>query len=95
MVQFNDLDAMLWIGVYALASCICLLFALNRINPWIPLGVGTLALFGFIYLYPNDFQGFGLDDGPIETVELAREAFGSLIIALVLLLFGFRLRRQS
>jgi hypothetical protein len=36
-----------------------------------------------------------LDDGAIKSVELGREAFGLLIIALVCFLYAFRLRLKS
>lgn len=94
-VQYNDPDSMLWILIYLLAALISLVFALGRLKAAIPLVFGGFALVGFLFLYPTDFQGFDLNDGDIETVELGREAFGLLIIALVLLIFGFRLKRKS
>lgn len=94
-LQYNDSDALVWIIIYVLAAFISLGFALNKIGPMLPLVSGVLSLIGFLYLYPSDFQGFDLKDGDIETVELGREAFGLLIIAVVMLLFGFRLKRKS
>jgi hypothetical protein len=94
-VQYNDPDALLWIFIYVVAALVSFLCAINKISAVVPLAVGALALIGFLYLYPSDFQGFEIGDGAIETVELGREAFALLIMAIVFLLFGFRLRRKS
>ncbi|MFS4456895.1 transmembrane 220 family protein [Maribacter sp. 2304DJ31-5] len=95
VVQYNDPDAFLWIIIYAIAALISLLFTLDKIGYILPMILGILGLIGFTYLYPSDFQGFDLNDGDIKTVELGREAFGLLIIALVLLLFAFRIKKAS
>ena len=83
-VQFNDPDSLEWIIIYAVAAIISLLFALNKLKTIVPLVIGIACFIGFMYLYPTDFQGFDLNDGDIKTVELGREAFGLLIISLVL-----------
>ncbi|ASV31437.1 transmembrane 220 family protein [Maribacter cobaltidurans] len=93
-VQYNDPDALFWIIIYVIAAIVSLLFSLNKMKSVITLLLGTACFIGFMYLYPNDFQGFDLDDGDIKTVELGREAFGLLIIALVMFFYTVRLRRQ-
>ncbi|MDC6389954.1 transmembrane 220 family protein [Maribacter sp. PR1] len=94
VVQFNDPDSLFWIFIYAVAAIISIFFSLNKLKPVVPLIIGTACFIGFMYLYPTDFQGFDLDDGDIETVELGREAFGLLIIALVMFFYTVRLRRM-
>tara|TARA_R110001592_G_scaffold213841_2_gene466684 strand:- start:362 stop:709 length:348 start_codon:yes stop_codon:yes gene_type:complete len=94
ILQYNDPDALVWIIIYAIAALISLGFALNKINYVIPLVIGLLAFADFLYLYPSDFQGFDLNDGDITTVELGREAFGLLIISIVMLVFSFRIKRK-
>lgn len=94
IVQYNDPDSFLWILIYVVAAIISVLFSLNKLRAVVPLVLGTACFIGFMYLYPTDFQGFGLEDGPIETVELGREAFGLLIIALVMFFYTVRLRRN-
>lgn len=94
IVQYNDPDSFLWILIYTIAAIISVLFSLNRLKVVVPLLLGTVCFIGFMYLYPTDFQGFGLEDGAIETVELGREAFGLLIIALVMFFYTVRLRRK-
>ena len=94
-VQYNDPDSLAWIVIYAAAAFVSLLFVLDKLTILVPLVAGIACFIGFVYLYPSDFQGFDLDDGDIKTVELGREAFGLLIIALVFFLYAFRLRRKS
>ncbi|AZQ57704.1 hypothetical protein EJ994_02355 [Maribacter sp. MJ134] len=95
VVQYNDPDSLVWIIIYAIAAVISLLFVLNRLKIVVPLVLGVLCFAGFVYLYPPDFQGFDLNDGDIRTVELGREAFGLLIIAIVFFLYVFGLKRMS
>lgn len=93
VLQYNDPDSLHWIIVYGIAALVSLLFALNKMKFVVPLVLGVFAFIGFVYLYPSDFQGFDLNDGDIKTVELGREAFGLLIISVVLLVFAFRIKR--
>ncbi|HDZ03540.1 hypothetical protein LCGC14_0127220 [marine sediment metagenome] len=94
VLQYNDPDSLHWIIIYGVAALVSLLFALNKIGYLIPMILGILGFVNFVYLYPTDFQGFDLNDGDIETVELGREAFGSLIISIILLVFAFRIKRK-
>lgn len=94
VLQYNDPDALLWVIIYSIAALVSFRFALNRIEYKVPLLLGLIFFVGFLYLYPSDFQGFDMNDGDIITVELGREAFGLLIISIVLLVFAFRLKRK-
>jgi hypothetical protein len=94
-VQYNDPDSLAWIIIYLLAAIISLLFALDKLNIFIPFICGLACFVGFVYLYPSDFQGFDLNDGDIKTVELGREAFGLLIISLICFLYVYRLKLKS
>ncbi len=91
-LQYNDPDALVWVIIYGIAATVSLLFAINKIGYILPLVLGLLAFVDFIYLYPSDFQGFDLNDGDIATVELGREAFGLLIISIVMFVFSFRIK---
>jgi hypothetical protein len=94
-VQYNDSDSLVWIIIYTAAAFVSVLFALDNLTILVPLVAGVACFIGFMYLYTTDFQGFDLDDGAIKSVELGREAFGLLIIALVCFLYAFRLRLKS
>lgn len=93
LVQYNDPDSLWWILIYGVAAFVSLLFSLDKLHIRWPLMLGVAGIIGFIYLYPSNFQGFDLEDGDINTVELGREAFGLLIIALVMFLYTVRLSR--
>lgn len=94
VLQYNDPDSLHWIVIYGTAAVVSLLFALNKIGYIVPLVLGVLAFIGFVYLYPTNFQGFDLTDGDIVSVELGREAFGLLIISIVLLVFAFLSKKR-
>ncbi len=91
-LQYNDPDAFVWIVIWVAAGVLSLGFALNKISYVVLLVTGFLALAGFFYCYPEKFEGFEIGTGNIKNVEEAREAFGLLIISIVLLLLGFRKR---
>ncbi|SNR39073.1 Transmembrane family 220, helix [Maribacter sedimenticola] len=94
ILQYNDPDAMLWVAIYVIAAAISLAFAVQKIGFKPLILMGIFCCVGFLYLYPSNFQGFDLNDGDIKTVELGREAFGLLIIGVVFLIFGFRVKSK-
>jgi len=91
-LQYNDPDPIIWIVTWGTAAILSILFFFNKISFPVPLIVGIACFVGGVYLFPSNFQGFGLGDGDIENIELAREAVGLLIIALVLWMYAFRIR---
>lgn len=91
-LQYNDPDPIIWILIWGTSAIISFLFVFNKISFIITMIVGFLSFMGFIYLYPSNFQGFNLNNGDIENVELGREAFGLLIIALAMFVFSLRIR---
>ncbi len=91
-LQYNDPDPMLWIVIWGIAAVLSILFFYDKISSSVLFIIGIVSFIGFLSLFPSNFQGFGLEDGDITTVELAREAVGLLIIALVLFMYAFRIR---
>ena len=92
-LQYNDPDPIIWISIWGISAIISFLFFLNKISFIITMIAGVLSLIGFMYLYPSNFLGgFDLNNGDIENIELGREAFGLLIIALVMFMYAFRIR---
>lgn len=89
-LQYNDPDPLLWILIWGVAGSITLAITFKRIPSSISLVAGIAALIGFFYTYPDKFEGFEIGAGDIKNIEEGREAFGLLIIAIVLL--GFALR---
>lgn len=91
-VQYNDPDSLQWIVIYILAAIGSLVFVFNKLRFAVALLVAAVCFVGFVYLYPENFQGFDLNDGDIKTVELGREAFGLLIIGIVYFIYAVRMR---
>jgi len=89
-LQYNDPDPLVWMLIWGLAGLIALASAFNKVSFVIPLVTGIAALVGFFYLYPEKFEGFEIGAGDIKNIEEAREAFGFLIISIVLLVLAFR-----
>lgn len=89
-LQYNDPDTLIWVIIWTVAAIFSLGFALNKIS-FMPLFFsGVMALGGFFYSYPEKFEGFEIGTGDIKNIEEGREAFGLLIIAMVLLVFAVR-----
>ena len=91
ILQYNDPDPLLWMIIWAGAGVIALAVALDKVSFLIPLCSGICAFIGFFYTYPEKFEGFEIGVGDIKNVEEGREAFGLLAIAIVLLLFAYRI----
>lgn len=89
-LQYNDPDALVWILIWSIAGIIAFGFAFNRVSYRVTLIAGILTLIGFFYSYPNKFEGFEIGVGDIKNVEEGREAFGLLIIAIVMLVLALR-----
>jgi hypothetical protein len=45
-----------------------------------------------VFVWPEKFEGFNIGEGDIVNIEKGREAFGLLIIAVVLLVYALRIR---
>lgn len=67
-------------------------FAMGKLSFVLPLILGILGLIGFIYFFPEKFEGFQIGSGDIKNIEEGREAFGLLILSLVMFLYAFRIR---
>ena len=87
-VQYNDPDPLPWIAIYLSAAAVCLLAAFHRL-PWaLAALVAASALVWALTLAPRVFPDppfsrlFELWEMKNESVELAREMYGLLIIFL-------------
>lgn len=97
-LQYNDPDPLVWMIIWSLAGILVLAFAFNRISFPVLLVAGIAALIGFFYSYPEKFEGFEIGAGDIKNIEEGREAFGLLIIAIVMLVLalrGFRVKKSK
>ena len=92
LLQYNDPDPLVWISVYTCAALVTLGFLFNKVSYIVPFLVGLIGFFGFVYQFPDKFEGFVVNEGNIQHIEEGREAFGLLIMAIVMLIFSARIR---
>ncbi|MEJ1222274.1 transmembrane 220 family protein [Sediminicola sp. 1XM1-17] len=91
-VQYNDPDALLWYAIYGSAAAASVMFFLEKLSFKVALLLFALYFIGVFIFWPNEFEGVGIDDGEIGNIEHARESFGLLINALVMLMYSLRIR---
>ena len=89
-LQYNDPDSLVWILIWSIAGIIAFAFAFNRVSYKVLLIAGILAFINFFYAFPEKFEGFEIGTGDIKNVEEGREAFGLLIIAIIMLVLAIR-----
>ncbi|WP_273273673.1 transmembrane 220 family protein [Maribacter polysiphoniae] len=95
ILQYNDPDPFLWMVIYGLAMLVTLGFLFKKVPSLLPFFLGILGLFGFFYVLPEKFEGFVIGGGDIKNIEEAREAFGLLIIAVVMFILAIRIRFEN
>jgi hypothetical protein len=100
IVQYNDPDALMWMGIYGLSAVICILFLFGRLN-WSYSALMALGTFGVVlYLAPQVIgkvsftEIFSTMYMKNLTVEKAREMGGLIIIAVWMTILTIRLRRE-
>lgn len=92
VLQYNDPDPLVWIIIYTSAALVTLGFLFNKVSYIVPLLVGLIGFFGFVYQFPDKFEGLVINEGDIQHIEEGRESFGLLIMAVVMLIFSARIR---
>lgn len=91
-LQWNDPDAYMWYVIYGIPAVVSILFIFGRLSQGFAFLISIAYLVGMVFAWPDQFEGFTIGNGDILNIERGREAFGLLIIALVLLLYALRLR---
>ena len=91
-VQYNDPDALKWYVIYGVGALASILFAFGRLR-----FLWALFLFGVylglsIFNWPTVFEGVTIGEGDIENIEKGREALGTAILAMVMLIYALRIR---
>lgn len=92
VVQYNDPDPWTWILIYSVAALVSFGFALGRMSFGVLLSLGIISLLGFFNTFPEKFEGFEIGGGDIKNIEEGREAFGLLIISVIMFIYAFRAR---
>lgn len=93
VVQFNDPDALKWILIYGVAAIASVLFLLKKLKSVIYFILMAFFLVLFVIYWPETYEGVQLDHGmKTVNIEEGRESLGSLIAAIVMLVYGLRTR---
>ncbi|MDF0717512.1 transmembrane 220 family protein [Muricauda sp. 334s03] len=93
VVQFNDPDALKWVLIYLTAAVASVLFLLKKLKSSIYFLLTIFFLVLFFVYWPETYEGVQLDHGmKTVNIEEGRESLGSLIAAVVMLVYGLRTR---
>ena len=94
-VQYNDPDPQVWIPIYAFAAMACIMAYAGLGRPWFFVLMALVYAGAAIWQWPPAFEGFLLNEVGMKTVniELAREAGGLAICALVMGTLAWLTRR--
>lgn len=86
--QFNDEDAWLWVSIYGVAALVSVLVFFGKLYQPLLVSLVLLSVAGSIYFFPETYQGVALEEGmKTSNIKAARESFGLLIIAGVMLYY--------
>tara|TARA_R110000868_G_scaffold109560_1_gene297748 strand:+ start:8985 stop:9350 length:366 start_codon:yes stop_codon:yes gene_type:complete len=94
-LQYNDPDPLIWIIIWCTAAALSISFVLNKTSHILFFIAGAIYVIGFMAVFPQKFEGFEIGKGDIKNIEEAREAFGLLIIAISMIIFGLRVRYKK
>ena len=100
LVQFNDPDPFIWIGVYLLVALISFLAFKNKFYPIPTLIFLILCFIWAIILFPHSFADWWQMEEEAQSlkmkmpgVEEARESMGLIIAGIALLIIWFKGRK--
>ncbi|MFD2933504.1 transmembrane 220 family protein [Spirosoma flavum] len=95
-LQYNDPDPQVWIPIYALAAIACFMAYAGVGRWWFFVVMAVMYVVAAVYQWPPVFEGFLFSEVGMRSmnIELAREAGGLAICAVVMSLLAV-LTRQS
>ncbi len=88
VLQYNDPDPIIWMLIYGVAMLVSILYIIDELSIRLLLMAMFCAFLGFLYIFPNKFEGFEIGKGDIKNIEEGREAFGLFIMAFAFGLFA-------
>ncbi|MCU0429563.1 MAG: transmembrane 220 family protein [Cytophagaceae bacterium] len=95
VVQLNDPDPMVWIGIYGLVSIMSFLAFFKKIGAlpfWLLI---PLFLAGSIYLWPSKYEGISMPMHTKPGIEEARESLGLAIAVACMMAQAFWLKNKK
>ncbi len=78
-VQYNDPDPQVWIAIYMSAAIMPILYIYKLLSKTVMITAITFYFIGFIYLWPEKYEGVMMPMQHKIEIELARESLGLLL----------------
>lgn len=96
-VQYNDPDPLIWIPLYLIPAFMVFQAIKNNVSKDAFLYAGLVYLLYGISLYPPEWEGLTLNSAGMKTmnIELGRETFGLIIVAVILFVEFIVLSRKK
>ncbi|MGK7397913.1 MAG: transmembrane 220 family protein [Candidatus Cyclobacteriaceae bacterium M3_2C_046] len=85
--QYNDPDAMLWIGIYGIAGLIGLAVAFDKLSKSVVIAALLAYLIGAIAQWPQKYEGITFSMSQSIYIEQARESLGLMLCFLAMVYF--------
>lgn len=94
-LQYNDPDPQVWVSIYGLAAAACFMAWAGLARWWFLAIMALFYLVAAVYQWPPVFEGFLFSEVGMRSlnIELAREAGGLAITALVMAVLAVLSRR--
>ncbi len=88
--QYNDPDPEVWIPIYGFAAMACVMAYAGVGKWWFFIGMAVIYVAAAIYQWPPVFEGFLFNEVGMRSmnIEMAREAGGLAICAVVMILLA-------
>lgn len=96
-LQYNDPDPQVWIPIYGLAAAACFMAYVGAGRWWFFVGMAVIYVVAAVYQWPPKFEGFLFSEVGMRSlnIELAREAGGLAICAVVMSLLAVLTRQPN
>ncbi|QMW00257.1 transmembrane 220 family protein [Spirosoma foliorum] len=96
-VQYNDPDPQIWIPIYGVAAIACFMAYANVGEWWVFAILGGIYIGAAVYQWPPKFEGFLFSEVGMRSmnIEMAREAGGLAICAIVMVVLAIIMRQQA
>lgn len=93
--QYNDPDPEVWIPIYGLAAAACFMAYVGIGQWWFFAAMAAIYVVAAIYQWPPKFEGFLFSEVGMRSlnIELAREAGGLAICAVVMVVLAVLMRQ--
>ena len=98
VMQLNDPDVLLWVGIYMIPATASFVFTYRKQNPYLHLGLALIYIIGAIALFPpsigewiraEEESSFGMK---LPMIEEVRESMGLFLCFLTFLFYWIKSR---